>query len=188
MFLWWPGTASACRPASAPGETPPWPSGTESWPAAALLWLCWCPKCSPTALESLWSWERRGFKTTYTDLELTKCLFVLCCNVIHWNHECQNSLETAFTQMLYCFPGFMVYLCRRVWVFLGLCWLLVEWAVIKAHELSMHWAANFSFRSCSRWYLMDRFNLEHEATVSVFMFRATYLWFDFLISFIDNLR
>lgn len=44
------------------------------------------------------------------------------------------------------------------------CRLLVEWVVIKAQELSMHWASNFSFRSCSRWYLTDLFNLEHKTT------------------------
>lgn len=45
------------------------------------------------------------------------------------------------------------------------CKLLAECVVIKAHELSMHWASDFSFRPCSSRYLVHRFNLERKQEV-----------------------
>ena len=56
----------------------------------------------------------------------------------------------------------VVHLGRTVLAFLVLCRLFREWVVIMAQELSMHWASDFSLRSCSRWYLADRFSLEHK--------------------------
>lgn len=57
-LLLWPGPASAYQWTSAPGEIAPGPVGTQSWPSAFLLWLCWYLRCSPTALDSLSSWNR----------------------------------------------------------------------------------------------------------------------------------
>lgn len=56
----------------------------------------------------------------------------------------------------------MVHLGSAVLLYLDICWLLIEWTVIKAQELSMFWATNFSFRSFSKWYLADRLSLEHK--------------------------
>lgn len=56
----------------------------------------------------------------------------------------------------------IIHLCRAVVLLLCFCKLLAECVVIKAHELSMHWASDFSFRPCSSRYLVHRFNLEHK--------------------------
>lgn len=52
-------------------------------------------------------------------------------------------------------------------------------------ESSMHWASDFSVRSCSSKYFADRFNLENKTWLNL-VFTGTIMLFDFSCRFWEN--